>query len=38
MKDIADTLGFVEGFDDRVDLEEGKMRARVRGISPMIID
>lgn len=38
MKDLADRLGFVEGFDDRVDLENGKMRAKARGISDLIID
>jgi hypothetical protein len=38
MKDLADRLGFVEGFDDRVDLENGKMRAKVRGVSELIID
>lgn len=38
MKDLADKLGFVESFDDRVDLENGKMRAKVRGVSSLILD
>lgn len=38
MKDLADKLGFVESFDDRVDLENAKLRAKVRGISSLLLD
>ena len=38
MKDLADKLGFVESFDDRVDLENAKLRAQVRGISSLLLD
>lgn len=38
MKEFADKLGFVEHFDDRVDLDNGKLRAKVRGVSNLILE
>ena len=35
---MAEKLGFVEHFDDRIDLDDAKARARTGGITQLVID
>lgn len=36
--EYAEKLGFLEGAEDRVNLEEALLRAKVRGIKDLLID
>ena len=38
MKDLALALGFVEDFEDRVDLDNAILRAKVRGVPQLLLD